>query len=230
MSGVVISKSGVSDVLYAALRTVTNRGVQSVLITATDTTPLKSMITHLIVLPDVKELCTLNLAPTMSTILTMIVCDALAVAVGEACGITEAKFLDNHPSGELAATLSSPIGPLLNKTKVPIVKDSDPIRSMLQVITKRGLGLCLILLKNGRVGLITDGDVRRMMASIPNLDLDVAIAQAIESNNLEGHISFNFYTAKPETLVAQANDILHSNNISSLLVNINPHEYYVYTK
>ena len=109
----------------------------------------------------------LQLAPTTSTTATMVMGDALALALMAARGEGADDFAARHPGGLLGRRLLSQVGDLMQSTTLPVVAPHDPLSSVIPIMTRGCLGLAVVL-EDGRIaGLITDGDLRRMLALGP---------------------------------------------------------------
>ncbi|MDF3030411.1 MAG: D-arabinose 5-phosphate isomerase [Moraxellaceae bacterium] len=111
------------------------------------------------------EACSLGLAPTSSTTATLVLGDAIAVALLEARGFTAEDFAMSHPGGSLGRKLLLRVEDVMNKgTQVPVVKAGTLVIDALMEITKKGLGMTAVVDGDGRLaGLYTDGDLRRSL-------------------------------------------------------------------
>ena len=129
------------------------------------------------------EACPLGLAPTSSTTNTLVLGDALAVALLEARGFTAEDFALSHPGGALGRRLLLLVDDIMHKgDQVPIVSVGTPIRDALLEITRKGLGMTTVVDANGSlVGLFTDGDLRRTIDQ--NLDIRVTPIEQVMTPN-----------------------------------------------
>ncbi len=111
------------------------------------------------------EACSLGLAPTSSTTATLVLGDALAVALLEARGFTAEDFAMSHPGGALGRKLLLRVEDVMNKgAQVPVVKAGTLVIDALMEITNKGLGMTAVVDADGRLaGLYTDGDLRRSL-------------------------------------------------------------------
>ncbi|HRD43636.1 MAG TPA: KpsF/GutQ family sugar-phosphate isomerase [Ferruginibacter sp.] len=156
-----------------------------------------------------KEACPNNLAPTTSTTAQMVMGDALAICLMEARGFKPEDFAKYHPGGALGKKLFLRVTDLAILNEKPMVKESTPVKEVLVEITAKRLGTAAVVDEKGKItGIITDGDIRRM---------------------LEKQYSFLDYTARdimgtsPKTIEAgelaiNALEMMRQNNISQLLV------------
>jgi len=129
------------------------------------------------------EACPLGLAPTSSTTNTLVLGDALAVALLEARGFTAEDFALSHPGGALGRRLLLLVDDIMHKgEQVPIVKVGTPIRDALLEITRKGLGMTTVVDADGSlVGLFTDGDLRRTIDQ--NLDIRITPIEQVMTPN-----------------------------------------------
>jgi len=120
-----------------------------------------------LVLPDAPEACSVGMAPTTSTTLTIALGDALAVALMERRRFTLEHFADFHPGGRLGARLVR-VGELMaTGAAMPLVSGDTPMPEALLVMTQKGFGVAGVLDAAGRLaGIVTDGDLRRHMAGL----------------------------------------------------------------
>lgn len=111
------------------------------------------------------EACVLGLAPTSSTTATLVLGDALAVALLEARGFTPEDFALSHPGGSLGRKLLMRVQDVMHKgDEVPVVKTGTLVIDALMEITNKGLGMTTVVDADGKlIGLYTDGDLRRSL-------------------------------------------------------------------
>ncbi len=154
------------------------------------------------------EACPNNLAPTSSTTAQLVMGDALAVALLECRGFTAGDFARYHPGGALGKRLYLRVSDLYPLNQKPQVSVSDGIRKIILEISSRRLGATAVLDKGELVGVITDGDLRRMLESHSNVE-------GVKAGEI---MSKNPRTIEAESLVSDALDVMRSNNITQLLV------------
>ncbi|MBO6228440.1 MAG: KpsF/GutQ family sugar-phosphate isomerase, partial [Shewanella sp.] len=161
-----------------------------------------------------QEACPLNLAPTSSTTVTLVLGDALAIALLEARGFTPEDFAFSHPGGALGRRLLLKVEHVMHSgDELPAVPRDASLRTALLEMTQKGLGMTLILAPDQTLaGIFTDGDLRRA------LDKGIDVREA-SINELMTH---GGKTARPEMLAAEALKIMEDHKISSLPV-INEH-------
>src|SRR5690606_5011633 len=107
----------------------------------------------------------INLAPTSSTTAQLVMGDALAVCLMELRGFTPDNFAKYHPGGALGKKLLLRVGDMLDKTHSPEVAPEADIRQVIFEISEKRLGVTAVIENNSVIGIITDGDIRRMLAN-----------------------------------------------------------------
>ncbi len=157
-----------------------------------------------------KEACPLNLAPTSSTTVSLVLGDALALALLEARGFTPEDFAFSHPGGALGRRLLLKVEHVMHSgNELPAVSRGVPLREALLEMTRKSLGMTLILdSDNTLAGIFTDGDLRRAL----DRGLDTRNAIIDEVMTIGGK------SARPEMLAAEALKIMQDFKINSLPV------------
>lgn len=157
-----------------------------------------------------KEACPLNLAPTSSTTVSLVLGDALALALLEARGFTPEDFAFSHPGGALGRRLLLKVEHVMHSdNELPAVSRGVPLREALLEMTRKSLGMTLILDADGTLaGIFTDGDLRRAL----DRGLDTRSATIDEVMTVGGK------TARPDMLAAEALKIMQDHKINSLPV------------
>lgn len=155
-----------------------------------------------------KEACPNNLAPTASTTAQLVMGDALAVALLECRGFSREDFARYHPGGALGKRLYLRVSELYKNNEKPEVQITDDMRSVILEISSKRLGATAVLNGSKLVGIITDGDIRRMLhREIPFQNL---VAGDIMTRDP--------LTVNCDLLVADALDVMRKNNITQMLV------------
>lgn len=155
-----------------------------------------------------KEACPNNLAPTSSTTAQMVMGDALTVCLLECRGFTTSDFAKLHPGGALGKQLYLKVADLFINNQVPKVQIDDDIKTIILEISSKRLGATAVLDHGHLKGIITDGDLRRMLEK--TTDFERITARDIMSKSPK--------TIDPGTLVVNALAIMRKNNITQLLV------------
>ena len=155
-----------------------------------------------------EEACPNNLAPTSSTTAQMVIGDALAVCILECRGFTKSDFAKFHPGGAIGKELYLKVSDLYKNNQVPAVSIDDPVKNVILEISSKRLGATSVLDGKELAGVITDGDLRRMLEKNP--DFVSLTAKDIMTRNPK--------TIEPEMLVVDALGIMRKNNITQILV------------
>lgn len=155
-----------------------------------------------------KEACPNNLAPTSSTTAQLAMGDALAVCLLESRGFSTSDFARYHPGGAIGKQLYLRVQDVCINNEVPRVKIGDSIKSVIVEITSKRLGATAVIDGAELKGIITDGDIRRMLFN--NVE--------IENNNAADIMSANPRTIEKGALVSDALNMMRQNNITQLLV------------
>jgi arabinose-5-phosphate isomerase len=155
-----------------------------------------------------EEACPNNLAPTSSTTAQMVIGDALAVCILECRGFTKSDFAKFHPGGAIGKELYLKVSDLYKNNQVPAVNIDDPVKNVILEISSKRLGATAVMDGKELAGVITDGDLRRMLEKNP--DFVSLTAKDIMTRNPK--------TIEPEMLVVDALGIMRKNNITQILV------------
>ncbi len=157
-------------------------------------------------LPDLQEACSIGMAPTTSTTLTLAMGDALAVALMEMRGFRKEHFGTYHPGGKLGAQLLKAAQLMHQGEQVPHVPAGHPMPEVIVAMTARGFGVAGVCDDAGRLfGVISDGDLRRNLAHLMEVTAqDVCTRDPV--------------TITPETLAPEALGIMNARKISALFV------------
>ncbi len=155
-----------------------------------------------------KEACPNNLAPTTSTTAQLVMGDALAVCLLKLKSFTSKDFAKYHPGGALGKKLYLRVGDLSSQNEIPKVSPSTSAKDVIVEITNKRLGVTAVVDNNDIVGVITDGDIRRILSDCDNfLDLKAKDFMSIFPKTLES-----------SSMAIEAKNIMETNEISQLLV------------
>ncbi|MFB1039634.1 MAG: KpsF/GutQ family sugar-phosphate isomerase [Polaribacter sp.] len=163
-----------------------------------------------------KEACPNNLAPTTSTTAQLVMGDALAVCLQDLRGFTKKDFAKYHPGGALGKRLYLRVSDLIENNQIPKVNASDSIAKVIVEISERRLGVTAVLENEKIVGIITDGDLRRMLSK--TTDINHFTAKDIMGKNPK--------TVQENAMAIEALEKLESNNITQILV-VDAQEKYI---
>lgn len=207
---VAISNSGESSELITLLPVVKRLGVKIIAITGNpDSSLAQQANVHLLVSVE-KEACTLGLAPTASTTATLVLGDALAVALLDARGFTSEQFALSHPGGSLGKKLLLTLDSVMHKgEQLPLVMEQDNVLTALMIMSQKGLGMTGILnTEKQLIGLFTDGDLRRI------LDCEIDLKQTVISDVM----TLNSVTAHASMMAAELLHIMEQKRINGVFV------------
>ena len=126
-----------------------------------------------------REACPLNLAPTTSSLNSLVLGDALAVALMEARGFAETDFANTHPGGTLGRRLLTRVRDKMSTENLPFVDPKASVQDALMAMTEGRLGLALVGNADNLVGVITDGDLRRLL--LKRVDIAVTAVSNVAS-------------------------------------------------
>ncbi len=155
-----------------------------------------------------KEACPNNLAPTSSTTAQLAMGDALAVCLLDYRGFSSNDFAKYHPGGALGKKLYLKVGDISIQNQKPQVKPDDSIKSVILEISSKRLGAAAVIDNNKLVGVITDGDLRRMLEK----------SDVIASLKASDIMNKNPKTIEADELAIQAMQVLEQNHITQLII------------
>jgi len=155
-----------------------------------------------------KEACPNNLAPTTSTTAQLVMGDALAVALLELKEFTSTDFAKYHPGGALGKKLYLRVSDLVEDNLIPKVNLNTSIIDTIIEISAKRFGATAVVEKNKVIGIITDGDIRRMLSDNP--EFEKLVAADIMNTNPK--------TIDVNAMAIDALDLMENNNISQLIV------------
>lgn len=203
-----ISKSGDSPEIKVLVPLVKSMGNTLVAMVSNEKSFLGKHADMLLHTPVAKEACPNNLAPTVSTTLQLAMGDALAVALMEQRGFSSGDFARVHPGGALGKKLYTRVSDLLGSDAAPQVAPSSSIKQVILEISSKRLGATAVVDKGKLVGVVTDGDIRRMLGS----KLDIAKTKAADIMGLAPK------SIESSALAVEAFQIMEKHNITTLLV------------
>lgn len=158
-----------------------------------------------------KEACPNNLAPTTSTTAQLVVGDAVAVCLLELRGFSSNDFAKYHPGGALGKKLYLRVQDISSVNEKPKVSANNSIKEVIVEITEKMLGVTAVVENEKIIGIITDGDLRRMLSKVD--DFSKLTAKDIMGSNPK-HIN-------SLAMAVDALEIMETNDISQLLVEEN---------
>lgn len=209
-TALIISNSGETPELLTLLPTLKLLGVTLITITGAQNSTLSQAANINLDISVEQEACPLGLAPTSSTTASLVLGDALAIALLQARGFTSDDFARFHPGGSLGRRLLLRIRDIMHTGHaIPLVKQDCKLAEALLEMTQKSLGMTAIIDDHGQLcGIFTDGDLRR------TLDHD----HDIRNLNISHVMTRNCVTISKNLLAAEALQLMEKHKITALLV------------
>lgn len=211
---ILLSKSGETPEIKVLIPLLRARGNTMVAIVGNTSSYLAQQADFVLDVTVPMEACPNNLAPTASTTAQLVMGDALAVSLLECRGFSSSDFARIHPGGTLGKKLYLRVGDVYVKNQKPLVQKEDNLAKVIVEISAGRLGATAVLDHEKLIGIITDGDLRRMLMKKP--DLDSILAEDIMTRNPR--------TIASDDLVAKALSLMRECNITQLPV-VDQHIY-----
>lgn len=205
---ICLSKSGETPEIKVLLPLLRQRGNLLVAMVGNRDSYLAKSADYILDVTVSQEACPNNLAPTSSTTAQLVLGDALAIALLECRGFTSEDFARLHPGGALGKKLYLKVSDLYILNEKPEVQENTDIRTVIMVISSCRLGATAVLEDNRLIGIITDGDLRRMLEK----------NQDIASIHASDIMTANPKTIEASSLVVAALDMMRKHNITQLPV------------
>ncbi len=212
---IALSNSGSTSEIVTLLPLIKRLGIPLISITGNPDSALARSADAALNARVAEEACPLNLAPTSSTTVALVLGDALAIALLEARGFTAEDFAFSHPGGALGRRLLLKVDDIMHSgERFPQVSPHTSVKDALLEMTRKGLGLTAVIDEQGRLaGIFTDGDLRRTLdkpIDLANTRIDAVMTKACK-------------TAQAGHLAAEALNIMEQFKIGGLIV-VDEHE------
>jgi arabinose-5-phosphate isomerase len=205
---ICISKSGNTPEIKVLIPLIKNYGNKIVAITGNIESYLGEHADFTLNAFVEKEACPNNLAPTTSTTAQLVLGDALAVCLVNSRGFTSKDFAKYHPGGALGKRLYLRVSDLIINNLVPKVTATDSIAKVINEISEKRLGVTAVVDTHKIVGIITDGDIRRMLADTTN----------ISEYTAKDIMGINPKTIDSEAMAIDALNTMENSSITQILV------------
>jgi arabinose-5-phosphate isomerase len=206
---ICISKSGNTPEIKVLVPLLKRTGAQLVALISSKDSFLAKQSDFVLNAIISKEACPHNLAPTTSTTASMALGDALAVCLLEARGFSSKDFAKFHPGGALGKKLYLKVSDIYPQDAVPVVKEDAGINDIIIEISAKRLGATAVLNKNNKLtGVITDGDLRRMLNKHKNVN-------GIKAKDI---MSKNPKTIDHDEYAVNALNVMQDKNITQIIV------------
>ncbi len=212
---VAISNSGNTSEIVTLIPLIVRLGIPLISMTGDDQSQLAKAACANLDVSVSSEACPLNLAPTTSTTVTLVMGDALAIALLEARGFTAKDFAFSHPGGALGRKLLLRVRDIMHKgDEMPSVMADQPLQTALIEMTQKGFGMTTIMSQEGKlIGIFTDGDLRRIF----DLSIDIA------TTPISDVMSVSPKTIHQDMLAAEALTIMENSTITALVAEDDNH-------
>ncbi|HJZ50603.1 MAG TPA: KpsF/GutQ family sugar-phosphate isomerase [Candidatus Acidoferrales bacterium] len=205
-----ISSSGETEELIELVESVKRLGIHLITLTANPRSTLGSASNIVLDIAVKEEACSLNLAPTASTAAAMAMGDALAISLLERRGFKEEDFAALHPGGRLGKKLRRVESLMHAGEAAPRVLPTAKMPDVIYEMSRKGLGLAAVTETDGKLlGIITDGDLRRVMQKRSENVLDLTATDCMTKNPV---------TLPRNELAASALRVMEEKKITSVLI------------
>ena len=207
---IAISNSGSTSEITSLLPLIIRLGIPLISMTGDANSQLSQAACAHLDVSVASEACPLNLAPTTSTTVTLVMGDALAIALLEARGFSAEDFAFSHPGGALGRKLLLRVCDIMHKDEdIPKVMIDQPLQDALIEMTQKGFGMTTIISKDKTlIGVFTDGDLRRAIDQKVN----------ISTTTMAAVMSPHPKTINKDMLAVEALTIMESTSITALIV------------
>ncbi len=207
---VAISNSGATAEILTLLPLIKRLQIPLIAMTGETKSPLALAADVSLNIGVTQEACPLDLAPTTSTTVTLVMGDALAIALLEARGFTAEDFAFSHPSGTLGRKLLLRVGDIMHSgEELPWVQETTSLKDALLEMTAKGFGITTVVNDaNEIVGVFTDGDLRRTVDA--QIDINRASTGEVMTRGCK--------TVFPDMLAAEAVKIMEDSKITAVIV------------
>ena len=207
---IAISNSGTSGEIMTLIPLLKRLAIPLITMTGDTASPMAQQGDVHLDISVASEACPLDLAPTSSTTATLVMGDALAVALLEARGFTAEDFAFTHPGGALGRRLLLQVADIMHSGgELPAVSENASLKEALVEMTRKGLGMTTVIdPQGGLAGVFTDGDLRRVIEQ--QIPIDTARIKAVMSN---GPVCVN-----GKMLAAEALGLMEQKSITSVVV------------
>jgi arabinose-5-phosphate isomerase len=213
---IALSSSGTTGEILELLPTLKRLGIPLISFTGDQLHPPNGSMSQLAQAAEIaldcsidKEACSLGLAPTASTTTMLALGDALAVSLSERRGFKEEDFANLHPGGKLGKRFLRVSAFMHTGDAVPRVAPETPMTEVIYEMSRKGLGITTVVEKGRVVGMVSDGDLRRLLERRGKHVLDLTAAECMTRDPK---------TISADTFAAKALDILEQKKITSLVV------------
>jgi len=213
----LISYSGETDEILKLIPFLTSQGNTTIAMSKNPLSTLGANTDYHLNIAIEQEACPLNLAPMSSTTATLVMGDAIAVALMKLRDFGDENFARFHPGGSLGRRLLTTVGSVMKSTNLPTCSTTTPIKDIIHTITDGKCGLVVVAQADSIVGIVTDGDIRRAMES--------------EEQSFFALVASDLMSTNPKTIeqtakLTVASEMMSESKINSLVV-VDEHSAFV---
>jgi arabinose-5-phosphate isomerase len=208
---ICISKSGNTPEIKVLVPLLKHGGNKLIALVGNTESYLAQQADHILNCSVEKEACPNNLAPTSSTTAQLAMGDALAVCLLDYRGFSSKDFAKYHPGGALGKKLYLKVGDIASQNQKPQVRPDDNIKSVIMEISSKRLGAAAVVGNGTLAGVITDGDLRRMLEKTESIS-DLKASDIMNKNPKK---------IEADELAVNAMELLEKYNITQLIVTDN---------
>ncbi len=217
-SAVIISKSGSTDELTSLLNHLKRIGVPIIAMTGNLSSNLAGLSDVTLDTSVAREACPFNIVPTASTTATLALGDALAVSLLHRKGLTAEDFAALHPGGSIGSKLTYRVRDLMvSGDRLPIVDIESSMGEVVEVMSGQKLGIAIITEKGKLAGVITDGDLRRLLQRTPR-PLGVNAREALRITSRDDTPRSGVITIQKDAYAAAAVNLMEKHIVTTLVV------------
>ncbi len=206
---VAISNSGETEEILKVIPYLRHNGNALIALTGNARSTLARNAQIHIPISITREACPLELAPTSSTTVTLAIGDALAVCLMRLRGFKEENFARFHPGGSIGKRLLSRVKDFMRKEKLPLISAEARLTTVISVMSEGRLGLAIVADQGQPLGIITDGDLRRLLERRGKESFDLTAADIMTPKPK---------TIPPEATLKEAEQMMITYKINSLIV------------
>jgi arabinose-5-phosphate isomerase len=205
---ILLSKSGNTPEIKNLIPFIKQRNVNIISISSEPNSYLAKNSDYFLNSHIEKEACLNNLAPTTSSTAQLVIGDAIAICLSQINGFNKNDFAKHHPGGILGKKLYLKVDEIINKNLKPQLLESDDFKTTIDVISKNLLGAAVVVKNNKPIGIITDGDIRRIFSNESNFNNILA----------KDLMSKDPFIIDSNTLASTALSIMNKNKITQIVV------------
>jgi arabinose-5-phosphate isomerase len=217
-SAIIISKSGSTDELNSMLNHLKRMGIPIIAMTGNPESNLAGISDVVLNIAVEREACPFNIVPTASTTATLALGDALAISLLNRKGLTADDFAILHPGGTIGNKLTYRVKDLMIcGDDLPLVDINSSMSRVIEVMSEKKLGIAIVTEDGKLSGVITDGDLRRLLQRVPR-PLEVDAREALAHTSRDRSPRFQPLIIDPDAYSAAAVNLMEKHIVTALVV------------